>query len=149
MITFSVEPFSSIKDEIKGLWQKHYDELILDKEKFVLDPDIEQYEAIERNKLLHITVARKNGIMVGYIFAILGRHLHYKNIIFASHDLYYVLPEFRAPRAFKRLMLASENSLKSKGINYLHSRTKLRKSALRSFEALGWKPIETTLTKWI
>lgn len=156
MITYLVEPWSLIRSEIIPLWEKHYDELVHDKDRIPLAPDFRKYQEYATAGALHIVTARKQGQLIGYVFAIVTPHLHYATTLCGFWDLYYVLPEHRkgeglslAKHPGKMLFQEAERTLKARGVLKMFSGTKLWRDASCIFEYLGWVETERLFTKWI
>ena len=73
-LTFQVEPFSRIADELPPLFARHWEEL--GEAGIPLDPDWNRMFISEAQGQLKVTTARCGGVLVGYIFNFLGRHPH-------------------------------------------------------------------------
>ena len=96
MISLSVESVATVKDEIGGLLQMHYDEVAMHKDRIKLDPDWGRYEAMEINRALAIFTARDHGKLVGYAVFVIAWHLHYKDTLLASNDVLFLHPDYRS-----------------------------------------------------
>lgn len=149
MISFCTESWSQVRHEIAPLWQRHHDELVQDKDRVPLAPDLAKYQAQDTAGSLHIVTARRRGALVGYVVAIVETHLHYRRTLCAFFDLYYLLPEHRAGWAGVRLFIEAERALKARGVQKLFSGTKLWQDASPIFERLGWVETERLFTRWI
>ena len=156
MITYLVEPWSLIRSEIAQLWQRHYDELVSDKDKIPLAPDYRQYQEHATSGALHIVTARSDGQLIGYVFAIVRPHLHYATTLCGFWDLYYVTPEHRKGLGLSlvghpgvALFREAEKSLRARGVKKMFSGTKMWRDASHIFEYLGWVETERLFTKWI
>lgn len=147
MITFAVEPWAGIKDEIGPLWQRHYDEIAEDKERVPLDPDLDKYGRLAEAGCLHIVAARRGRELVGYAFVIVDTHLHYRRTLFAAFDLYWLDPAFRGGRTALRLFQAVERHLAALGVVKAIANTKLAHDHGRLFRAMGWREAERLFVK--
>ena len=148
-ITFEVEGWSQVKDEMSPLWVGHWEEVALNRDKMPLAPDFANYDAMEQLGMLHIVVARKGGQVVGYHFTIVRPHLHYVTTLCGQTDIYYIAPEHRTGRTPLRLFQFVERTLKARGVKKLFTGTKLSLNAGPLFEFMGWHPTETLYTKYI
>lgn len=102
-LVFRWEPFHKISKELMPLFKRHWQEIALDQEFVPLDPDWDLYYAMEVAGKLHILTARKEVTtnktmptdLVGYIFNLVGGHLHYNSTKFAHTEMFWLAPEFR------------------------------------------------------
>lgn len=147
MITLQTETFGAIKDELMTLWGPHYLEVAEDKERIPLDPDWEKYAVLSLRGSLAIVTARDGGELVGYVFAVVDTHLHYRSTRFAMLDLYYLRPDKRGGRTFVRMLCRMEEFLKKVRVVKVIGNTKLAHDQGRVFEALGWREAERIFVK--
>lgn len=146
-VMFAVERFSAIRHELMPLWQAHYDEIAEDKGAIPLDPDWPKYLHFDAGGFLVIITARKAGALIGYAFAVLDTHLHYRSTLFAMLDLYYLKPEHRGGRTALRLFEALEAALVARGVVKVAGNTKLAHDQGRIFHHLGWREAERLYVK--
>lgn len=149
MITFAVEDWFSVKAETAHLWEAHWNEVAMNRDKIKLDPDFDTYDFMANKGLLHIVVARKDGEVIGYHYTIVKGHLHYKDSLSGFTDIYFLSPEHRTGRTPLRLFQFVEESLKKRGVEKLFTGTKLSLDAGRLFEHMGWTETERLYTKYI
>ncbi len=149
MITFQVENWSDVKEEAAPLWVPHYEEVGQNKQKMVLDPDIDKLDLYESLGKLHIVTARKEGELVGYHASLIDNLLHYKNILAGISDLYWIRKDCRIGRVPLKLFQEVEKTLKARGVQILYDATKLYLDHDKLFQHLGYKPIERRYSKWI
>lgn len=149
MITIQVENWLDVKAEAAPLWEPHYQEVGQNKEKMILDPDIDKLDRLNSQGRLHIVTARKEGELVGYHASIIDTLVHYKNILAGISDLYWIRKDCRNGTAPIRLFQEVEKTLKARGVQVLYDATKLYLDHDRLFQHLGYKPIERRYSKWI
>ncbi len=149
MVTYQVEGWFDVKDEMSHLWPLHWQEVALNRDKIPLEPDFDSYAAYANSGMLHIVVARKDGEIIGYHFSVVRPHLHYKNSLSAFTDIYFIAPAHRTGRTPMRLFEHVEKTLKARGVKKLFTGTKLSLNAGPLFEHMGWTPTETLYTKYI
>jgi GNAT superfamily N-acetyltransferase len=147
MITYQVEAWSDVVDEMKPLWFAHWEEVAMDHEAIVLAPDFKLYEHYEATGALHIVTARENGIVVGYHILIVRPHLHYANDLHAFTDVYYVAPAKRKGWVGIKLFKFSDRTLKQRGVKKIITATKLHLDMSRIFSYLGYRETERVFTK--
>ena len=144
MMTFNVENFTDIAHELPPLFQKHFDEIALDKERIPLAPNWEYYLAVDKSGHLFVLTARDGERLVGYFFAIVGLGTHNVRSVMAKTDMYFLLPEYRKGMAgFKFIKTAMERLTFDKMV----IQTKISNDYGRIFERLGFTSVETVYTK--
>jgi hypothetical protein len=149
MITYAVEDWFEVREEMAPLWVKHWEEVALNRDKMPLSPDFDNYDTMNRLGMLHIVVARKAGEIVGYHFTIVRPHLHYVTTLCGQTDIYFIAPDHRTGRTPLRLFQFVEKTLKERGVKKLFTGTKLSLNAGPLFEFMGWHPTEMLYTKYI
>lgn len=149
MITYAVENWFDVKDQMAHLWPIHWAEVATNREQIALDPDFETYAMFANAGVLHIVVARKDGEVIGYHFSLVRPHLHYRQSLSAFTDIYFISPEHRVGRVPLRLFEFVEKTLKARGVQKLFTGTKLSLDAGPLFKHMGWTPTETLYTKYV
>lgn len=149
MISFKVENWEDVKSEAAPLWPLHWDEVGQNKIKMQLNPDLDKLDALNARGMLHIVIAREDGRLVGYHASIIDTLIHYKNVLAAKGDLYWLAPEYRKGATGIRLLREVEKTLKARGVQVMYDVTKLYLDHGKIFERLGYKPIERNYSKWI
>lgn len=150
MTTFQEETFAQVQGEIRGLLKEHWEEVALDKESIPLDPDWDQYRAIDGLGMLSILTARdSDGLLVGYYVAFIRKHLHYANSLTAFSDLYFLKPQYRNGRTGLRLFQAHEKAMKARGVQKIYTMHKLHVHSTmgRLLKFLGYRHIENIHSK--
>lgn len=96
-LKFKWERFAAIHSELLPLFERHYQEIALDKDRVPLDPDWNYYFGIDQLGLLQILTARSevNNRLAGYIFNVIGSHNHYKSTRFCNTEMFWLHPYFR------------------------------------------------------
>jgi hypothetical protein len=84
-----------IARELAPLFKRHWQELGRDKQDVILDPDWDAFMAHSIAGRLRILTARAGEHLVGYIFFMIGPHLHYKSTLHATADMYWLDPKYR------------------------------------------------------
>lgn len=116
-LRFQWEKFSKIVRELIPLWQRHWEEIALDRSVVPLDPDFDSYYRLENDRLLHVLTARSHaGELVGYTFNIIGPHLHYQSTRTAHTDMFWLAPEYRHGWRGFRLLKYTLAGLKRRGV---------------------------------
>lgn len=93
--TFAVEPFSlDLVQELLPLFVDHYHEIATYQD-IELKPRWERYEALHKNGLLRVHVARRVKTPIAYSAWILDKHLHYSDSFQAFNDVIFLQKEDR------------------------------------------------------
>lgn len=105
---------SEYLDEFSPLICANYTELELF---FPLSLDIKMLRAAEKIGALYGVIARDDEKPVGYCLVVLNRSLINKDILFASNQSFYVLPEYRGIVSGK-IMKKAEQVAKKRGSSF-------------------------------
>ena len=149
MITFQVEDWADLIVEATPLWDLHYEEVGQNKTKMFLNPDIDKLNNFNNRGMLHIVTARNDGSLIGYHASILDTLIHYKHILAANGDLYWLHKDYRKGGTGIKLFKEVERTLKARGVQVMYDATKLYLDHGKLFEHLGYKAIERKYSKWI
>lgn len=130
----SVEEWAS---ECKDLVYDHWVELGLDLD-LEIAPDYGKMKVMEEVGMFKVITVRQEGRMVGYLLAIVSRHLHYRNSsdMFLI-DAYYIAPAARSGTGVK-LLKFMEQYAKSLGCIKIYLTCKVHKDHSPLFKALGY-----------
>lgn len=146
--TYQVEPYASCVEELKKHYQDHYDELSVTKQ-YPLDVDYEGYFELARTGRLIVVTCRKNGELIGYIQFIIARNLHYKTMMMACEDIYYLVKSHRTGRTGINMFKFAESYMRSIGINRICYTTKVHLDNSSIFRYLGYSFIEKLYSKML
>jgi GNAT superfamily N-acetyltransferase len=149
-VSFQVESLSDLLGgEIEPLWQRHWEELALDREVVPLDPDYQRYRELDAQGALSTVTMRQNGRLVGYSIMLVAAGLHYKSTLEAQMDIFWIMPEARGRFGGVRLFKAVERELRRRGVKRIYAGSKLHNDSSRLFVALGYTPIEAWFSKML
>ena len=147
-ITFQVESYKDCMDEVKVHYPAHYEELSVTKT-YPLDPDYDAYLQLDQQGFLKVVTCRKDGVLIGYIQFIVTKNLHYKTMVMAVEDIYYLIKEERKGRVGIELFKFAEQYLKSIGVHRICYTTKVHLDNSSIFKYLGYSYIEKLYSKMI
>lgn len=150
MITFQREMWETFWRDGQPIFPIHFKELALNQEKIPMDMDAEVYQKLEDRNVLHILTARKDSKLIGYhISLIVKSHPHNKNAgMYATTDMFYILPEYRKGGAGTRLLIAAEKAIQNLGVTRMALSTKLHHLPNRELlEKLGWTATDIVFHK--
>jgi GNAT superfamily N-acetyltransferase len=126
----------------------HWRALALDQEQIPLTVDDTLYSNCDKKGILHVVTARKDGLLVGYIFFWVLPHPHYKDFgLQASTDAFFVMPEHRKGGLGARMLMYAESSLRKSGVKKVGISVKLHEDHSDVMEALGWKATDKVFAK--
>ncbi len=148
-VDFQQEFLCQVKDECVPLIESHWEEVAINKEDIKLNPDWETYEKLEDLGMLAIFTARSSGKLVGYLVVFLTKNLHYKDHLFASHDLIYLDPDYRKGMTGVRLIKFTEKCLRQDGVSVMTMNTKVKNPFDPILERLGFNLTERVYTKYL
>lgn len=141
-VTFRLEDWATYRRDCDRLWLEHHAELA--PHGMTMRPDEGAYEALDRAGMLKILTARDGGILVGYVIAVVRRHLHYADYLCAFEDAYYLARSHRHGMTGVRLLRAWVRAMQALGCVKLFVDVRpwldVRRVWLRlGFEASGWQ----------
>lgn len=147
MITYMVESWPAVWQEMKPLWLTHWEEVALHQGAVPLDPDEDEYARMDAVGMLSLVIARKDGVLIGYYASIIKPHLHYRTTLHAFTDVYYVLPKYRNGWCGIRLFQHAEKVWRARGVKKAFTATKLHLDMGAILRRLDWEPAENTFCK--
>jgi GNAT superfamily N-acetyltransferase len=147
--SFQLERWREFAKEAAPLFQQHWEEIAIDREKIKLSLDQERYQAMDDAGILLILTARVSGTLAGYYLAFLLPHVHYREAgLMAFTDIYFLAPEFRQGTRGIQLIEEAEKSLRAKGVTKAYLSCKVHRDNTPLFERLGWKLTDKSFTKF-
>ena len=105
-----------IARELPPLFKQHWRELGRDRDTVILDPDWDKMMALSVAGLLKCFTARAGDSLVGYIFTIIGPHLHYKTTLHSVVDMYWLHPGYRRGWQGMKFWREFDRQLKTFGV---------------------------------
>ncbi|ABO54192.1 GCN5-like N-acetyltransferase [Burkholderia multivorans] len=150
MITFSIEQFSDVYNELLPLLAEHYNEISTHVDHGVpLDPLVEVYRARQADGSLMMVIGREEGKIVSYLVCFIAPGLHYRSCLTCSPDIFYVEPSRRGASIGVRMFRFVEKELKRRGVQRWAVGSKVKHDASPLFRFLDFEPVETTYEKWL
>lgn len=148
MTTFQVEPIAVWEMECKDLVYAHWQELGLDLD-LEIAPDFEVMKTLEGLEMFKVVTVREDGKLVGYLLAIINKHLHYRNSArMLIVDAYYISPECRQGTGVK-LIRFTESLAHELGAIKIYLSCKAHKDHSRLFQGLGYRLSDFAFVKRI
>lgn len=150
MITFSIESFSDVYDELLPLLTAHYGEISTHKDHGIpLAPMVDVYRSHEAAGSLLMVIGREMGEIVAYFVCFVASGLHYATCLTCSPDIFFVRQDRRQGRTGIRLFRFVEDELRRRGVKRWAVGSKTAHDASALFRYLDFKPVETMYEKWL
>lgn len=158
MITAHVERLQDTLEELKPLFDPHWQELALDQDKVPLDPQYNTYLVRESLGEVLLVVLREAGKVIAYFIGFVAPGLHYKTCFTLTMDIFWLHPNYRDGDSLSQLeahMLALQlfeavrEEAKRRGVQRSFYGSKLHKDASRVFEELGMIEVERYYSQWL
>jgi len=150
-LRFRWEGLHSLARELLPLFQQHWQEIALDRDIVPLDPDWDNYYDLATTGKLHVLTAREeDGYLVGYVFNLIGGHLHYNSTKFAHTEMFWLMPEYRFGWNGFKLLKYNLRGLKQRGVVVSTINIKLGFKNARVGQLLarlGYAPTDIVLRK--
>ena len=146
MITYQRETWAKYWKDARHLNQDSYDEAWPNKEKMPLKPNESFYKACEAKGMLQIVTVRDNGALVGFHISIIGPNTHSMDVLCSFQDACHLEKKYRGYVGIKMLMFAEKNA-RENGAKMLFWTA--QGDGKRILPRLGFKPANTSYTKWI
>ena len=148
MIQYQCEEYKDCLAECQTYYQEHHDE-VYGVDGPTLDPNYDMYHTLANARLLKTITCRKDGVLIGYVQYVLGYSLHYKTVLTAYEDIYYLKRSERKGRVGLDMFKYAENYLKSIGVSEIKCGTNLNVDNTKLFTYLKYQPIEKVFSKLI
>ena len=143
------ESLYNVKEDIQPLIKEHWKLVALNQGKIKLNPDWQEYARLDSIGALRIFTARKDGKLVGYFFLIVAKSLHYQDHLFATNDVLFVLPEYRAGNTGYKLIKFAEQHCKEAGVSLMTINTKVHIPFDKLMQRMGFNLIERVYSKFV
>lgn len=150
MITCSIEPFEKAMVDIYPLSLDHSAEVDKYMDKLEVNADLERFLQVESlGSLVTVAARDDDGEMVGYMAVFVTPHLHYKDHLFASTDLLYVVPKHRKDGVASKMIALMEDHLKTLGVSVFAVAMKEDHRFESLMKSVGFDKAEIIYSKYI
>jgi hypothetical protein len=95
MISYEKLTVEEFFPTVKGLIDRQYEELVVDKDVLKLDINVDIYKELETLGITEFHVIKDNGIPIGFQCWLISKHLFYKSSLIATAQSLYIAPEYR------------------------------------------------------
>lgn len=152
-IAFRTERFDDVWHDARPLLRRHWEELACKDICGPLDMDTEVYRRLEQAGALHVTTARlrESGVgqagLVGYAVYVLAQNMHYRGLLAAEPDVFFLLPEHRRGMTGVRLLRAAEAALARRGAGIVMQKVKISRDCGVIFKRMGYTHVENLWMK--
>ncbi len=148
-LTFQKETFAAIMHELPDIWSALWLEQSTDKEEVPMEPDWYRYAAMDAAKQLHILTVRHEAHLVGFYMALVMPSLHFRSLLTAYADLYYIYPAYRFGWAGVRMVKEAETMLKMLGVKKSYVMTNSRNPITMLLKRLKYDLVEYAFAKFL
>lgn len=148
---FQREEWASALPELRKLFAKLWDDVAVDKDRFIAQCDEERYARLDEQKILHLVTARTDeGVLAGYFLCFITPNAHYEGAgDMAFTDMYYMLPRYRGGNAGIKLFDFTEQTLRARNIVKFYTSHKLHRDRSAMLKFLGFKATDIVYSKVI
>jgi GNAT superfamily N-acetyltransferase len=144
------EALKDCLDEMKPIFDLHWDEVAIHKENIKLNPDYNRYLQMADDGSIKAYIARENGKLIGYAIFIISYNLHYKDHVYAHNDIVYLSKDYRGSGLAVKLFKIAELELKENyNVDVINVSMKVTLPFDDLMEYLGFEYIERTHSKFI
>ena len=148
MIKYEVEKLTDeLIEEITPILDIHRIEL--QSHEMKLNPDWDAYKMMQEMDMLIWLIARDGDEIVGYSLFLIANNFHYKDFLYATEDVFYVIGDRRGSRIGINLIKKSEEILKERGVDVITHHAKFTNKFAPFLEKLGYNKTEVMLAKKI
>lgn len=148
MIQCQIERWSDALPELLPLFSMLWEDVAVDKDKFVAKCDEAKYAELDKIGMLHLATVRSEGELVGFFLMFLTPNAHYMGAgLMAFTDMFYLKDEYRRGNAGLKLFSFMEKTLREKGVVKAYTSHKVHRDRSEMFEFLGWKATDTVYSK--
>jgi hypothetical protein len=158
MITAHVERLQDNLEELKPLFDPHWQELALNQDKVPLDPQYEVYLQREAVGQVLCVVLRESGKIIAYFIGFVMPGLHNRTCLTMQMDIFWLHPDHRDGDSLEQLeahmhalelFQAVRDEARRRGVQRAFYGSKLHKDAGRVFEELGMIEVERYYSQWL
>ena len=149
-LTLNWERLAHISRELLPLFRKHWKEIALNQDKVELAPDWDRYFELELIGCLHILTARYSGLLQGYVFNLIGPHLHYASTRWCHTDMFWLDPRCRLGWFPVKMLIENMRGLKEREVRVHNISIKVHFQSDRMTKLmtrLGYKPADIVFQK--
>ena len=148
-MNYQQEFLDQVENDILALLDLHYKEIALNQDKIKLNPDWDDYRALEEQGKLKIFTARDGSTLVGYFVVVVGVNMHYKDHTFACNDIIYLHKDYRKGFAGIKLIKFAKKCLTEDGVSVLTINTKVHQPFDKLLDRLGFNLIERVYSSYL
>lgn len=142
---------AKVFEDAYDLVRMHWEELAVNKDKVPMNPNVEQYENLMRDNILHNIVVYYENKIIGYSFIIVSPALHYQTTMYAHVDVVYVHPDFRGKDGVGMdLLMRTDELAKKLGAKVImHHAKPHMPQIIKPLEYLGYSLYEHIYGKYV
>lgn len=150
-VTYQWDSLRRLLDEgIAEVVRAHWEEIALDKATVPLDTDWDRYLRNEALGTWRVFSARRGGVPIGYICWWIDHHIRYQATIYATADVFFILPAHRNGLVGYRLFSEAFKALPRPCKVLVNEKLHFQDGRVgKLLSRLGMKPIEVVYSKFL
>lgn len=143
MIIFQEENYDSLfnDDNFPILIKENFQETGVLNTSFKLTPNYAMYKLLDEQNFLGLYSARENGVLVGFFIAAITPHQHYKDILVAEADTFFLSKNSRQGLTGYRFLKYVISKLKLR-VKLIFLTTTIKRNLSGIFTHLGFKLVD-------
>jgi hypothetical protein len=141
VIKLQQERLTDIIEEMLPLISVHWEEVTGSGPP--LDPAWDTFRELDGKDMVRTLTVRSNGALIGYIVFILCPALHYKTLLLAHDDAFFLHPDHRKGTLGIRIFVEAEKMLKAAGVGRIMYHEKHKRPMGKILDYLGYSARET------
>jgi len=146
MINWSLHKFHDVADRLMPFFRAHAEETDPYMKGHTLDPHWDMFFALSHQGRFLAYIGEDGGKIVAYACFAVSNEPHYKGLIEALVDNFYVVPEYRKQGAFREMVKKSEAEFKNLGVSVF--KWVIKNNTVESpLEDMGFPVIEKVCVK--
>lgn len=139
-----------LAEGVADMTVKHWREIAMDQASVPLDTDWSRYVGHEDAGNWRAFTARKDGKLIGYLCFWLDNHIRYQGTLYATADVFFVLPEHRKGMVGYKLFSEALKALPKPCKVLINHKLHFEGGRVgKLLERLGMKPIEVVYSTYL
>lgn len=134
-------------DNGSSIYKEHWNEVAVHKDTLRLKPHYERYMRLIQEDSLVVISAYNGEELIGYVLFITFYHLHYKDLLVANDDMYFIKKHYRQQGIGREMMQFAEKTLADMGVKFVQVRTKAHTAHEEFLKSLGYGPMDLCYCK--
>lgn len=148
-LTAQAERLADTLGQMKLMFPEHWAELARNRDKVPLDPDYDEYLAMERRGDVLLVTLRADGELVGYFVGFKRWHLHYRTHMVVMGDIFWIHPAYRLNGGGAVLFDRVFKEARRLGASEVIAGSKMHKDVSAFLTYMGMEEFERYYSIWV